>query len=506
MRHHALSIEDVASQAFKFTIAFSVGLGLLLLFFYVLRFLYGSPDLLLPVKVLLEGKADREIGIFASELLHDRLEDVKPLLEWSSDTATISMTTATPPKPVREVDFELIAFGVDVPGLLNWIKRYASYRSRIRTLAVLGDGKLRLSAAYDGPKIGTRADGVDAGPPWRVDDAATLDEAVYYLSAKITRHRNAEKDTRYSRVSDEDFIQFLQALRLQRTSDSTENLDQAALARGQARDILEELINRAKPTRFPDAYSRLANIYEEEGRIEETIGVLERSLQVFPDSQTKSRLSKLRLETVAETPVDIRISPRSRIRPLRPGYSIATSTGTAGSLGAFVEDDNGKIYVFLASLGYSQGSAVIQPGPLDGGNLVRDRVATNSRPIQLEGKASIVDLLSLAELDEGIEFDPKIPGIGKIKGVRSVGELSPGRLRMFGRTSGLMEGTLEAVSVDDLLIHLPDGRVSFSGAIITTKMSQPGDSGALVVDSDRYAVGIPNRCIGKRITCSTQAV
>src|SRR5215218_8678076 len=71
---------------------------------------------------------------------------------------------------------------------------------------------------------------------------------------------------------------------------------------------------------------------------------------------------------------------QQRVRPLRPGLSVAHSTVSAGSLGGFVRTADGLAilsnnHVLAASNAATVGDAVLQPGPADGG-APDDRVAT----------------------------------------------------------------------------------------------------------------------------------
>ena len=78
-----------------------------------------------------------------------------------------------------------------------------------------------------------------------------------------------------------------------------------------------------------------------------------------------------------------------RVRPLRPGVSIAHVDVTAGTLGAFVVVDGrthvlSNYHVLVGSPAASVGDALLQPGPADGGRMPQDRVGALAAFVALE--------------------------------------------------------------------------------------------------------------------------
>ncbi len=147
-----------------------------------------------------------------------------------------------------------------------------------------------------------------------------------------------------------------------------------------------------------------------------------------------------------------------RVRPLRPGLSVAHPTVTAGTLGGFVRTPGGLAilsnnHVLAASDAATLGDAVLQPGPADGGGAA-DRVAT-LRAFQRfqEGRPNLVDA-ALALLDAGVAVEPgDLPG-GPLSGqVAASLDIDPDdTVEKIGRKTGHTRGVVTAVEVDGVAI------------------------------------------------------
>ena len=183
----------------------------------------------------------------------------------------------------------------------------------------------------------------------------------------------------------------------------------------------------------------------------------------------------------------------SRVRPLRPGISVGGVKGTAGTIGCFVMDADGEVYLLsvaaaLGSPDYELGSRVVQPGPTDGGQAPDDVVGYFAKYLPLDDEVSVANLAGLARLEEGIEFETVIPSIGPIRGVR---EPVPGMVvHMLGRTTGLITGQITRIDETFSMAIDKKQTLRFRDGIYCSFISEPGDSGALVVDDEGYAIGI----------------
>jgi len=188
-------------------------------------------------------------------------------------------------------------------------------------------------------------------------------------------------------------------------------------------------------------------------------------------------------------------SNRQRSRPARGGASIGHYKITAGTLGCLVKDKKtGKAlilsnnHVLANSNQAKKGDAIIQPGAADGGKLKKDKIAELERFVKIGfgRKANTVDA-AVARPINGKDVSPEISSIGKPKGtVKSkVGLVVQKTGRTTGQTLGEIQDIHATVKVDY------DGQTAlFRNQIMTSAMSQGGDSGSLVLDKQRRAVGL----------------
>lgn len=233
---------------------------------------------------------------------------------------------------------------------------------------------------------------------------------------------------------------------------------------------------------------------------------------------------------------DIRFLGRTdRLRPAMPGASIGHYKVTAGTFGAVVKDRKSDELLILsnnhvlanATDGHDHKSKlddpVYQPGSYDGGtdddmigHLMRyvpfsrfnkdvdcklasmgikaaNAVIQVVRPnynlrLETRGSTNLVDCALARPLKPEL-ISPEIIEIGKVNGT---GEIAPGaRIKKSGRTSGVTSGTVKAIKVS-LNVNMGHGNdvVRFNNQVMAELKSQPGDSGALILDQDNRAVGL----------------
>ncbi|QCB95487.1 hypothetical protein E5225_16315 [Cellulomonas shaoxiangyii] len=217
------------------------------------------------------------------------------------------------------------------------------------------------------------------------------------------------------------------------------------------------------------------------------------------------RTGRIRALVVDDQPVRPRppvitaqaLGETGRVRPLRPGVSIAHVDVTAGTLGAFVLV-GGRLhalsnYHVLAGTPSAQvGDLVVQPGPADGGT-ARDRVGTLAATVPLAaGRTAYVDA-AVALLDEE-DVDATYP-VGRVTTTaRAVGGERVGKV---GRTTAVTAGRVTAIELDDVLVGYGDplGDLAFDDQIEVEgtgpgPFSRGGDSGSLVYRADGVALGL----------------
>ncbi len=216
----------------------------------------------------------------------------------------------------------------------------------------------------------------------------------------------------------------------------------------------------------------------------------------------------LELEGLAEpVPTDVReigeLRPEaltSRVRPVLGGYSIGhlLNTGTAGCL--VVERGGGERLLLsnshiLAASGTAQaGDPIYQPGPDDHGT-APDVVATLRRWQPFEFGAAYPNRIDAALADpvDDALFSPDVFNIGRPKGARppAIGM----RVQKSGRVTGHTRGEIRDVNFRFPLRYphlagLGFGDVRFRDQVLCTRYAVQGDSGALVLDDDGFAVGL----------------
>jgi hypothetical protein len=192
--------------------------------------------------------------------------------------------------------------------------------------------------------------------------------------------------------------------------------------------------------------------------------------------------------------------------PVLIGSSVSHVDVTAGTVGAFASK-GGKRYLLsnnhvLADEDRADpGDVIVQPARQDGGMRSRNRIAQFSEAVPLSPtQLNFIDA-ALAELDDGVEIDPRllreIDG-GADRALNGVGprELAKGTtVFKIGRTTGATEGKVVAFDIRNVVVGYETGNRRFGGLIEIESadnraFSDGGDSGALVVDEQMQAVGL----------------
>lgn len=251
-------------------------------------------------------------------------------------------------------------------------------------------------------------------------------------------------------------------------------------------------------------------------------------------------IGEVRLLEKAEEPEPDQISMDAgrlaRHRPAPGGVSIGHYKITAGTLGAVVRDRETGARLVLsnnhvlanASSGRdgraAPGDPVLQPGAYDGGKITRDvigrllrfvplqrtfqqsqcaaalfwerlansllTVAAPRYRITLQRAADTGNLVdaALAKPERESDLLDQILGLGSVTGTASarLGQA----IAFSGRTSGVVRGKIIARDVGLNITMGPGEVVYFEDQLITTAVSQPGDSGSLLVDEQNRAVGL----------------
>lgn len=248
-------------------------------------------------------------------------------------------------------------------------------------------------------------------------------------------------------------------------------------------------------------------------------------------------------EEVAKVPTDVvesgeifaHQSRTGKFRPAPGGVSIGHRQITAGTLGAVVRDRNSgdrlilsNNHVLTNSNSASPGDIILQPGSADGGTVANDAIGSLLRyqPIQFDAEpgppgdcsranafagfgnrlaralnsehrvysyrtqqaVNLVDA-AVARPFNDIDIVERVLDIGEISGPKEAVVGMP--VRKSGRTSGLTNGSIMALNTMVTVNYGGNRNAVFDQQIVSGPMSQPGDSGSLLVDGDSHrAVGL----------------
>lgn len=188
-----------------------------------------------------------------------------------------------------------------------------------------------------------------------------------------------------------------------------------------------------------------------------------------------------------------------RHRPLLIGSSVGQVSVTAGPIGLFPKLRKTGLRVLLSNnhvLANENrarlGDPILQPGPMDGGADAADIVGflADFVPLKTSG-ANLMDAAIASLIDADIPDPSTLTGAptAVLKGVRDAPLDVGDQVFKIGRTTGLTEGRVSAIEVDDAVVDYEIGSLRFDrqfeieGAE-NTAFSDGGDSGSLVFDAE----------------------
>lgn len=209
----------------------------------------------------------------------------------------------------------------------------------------------------------------------------------------------------------------------------------------------------------------------------------------------------------------------TRVRPARGGYSVGHFQITAGTIATCVYKilpggNPGNPYnhgigmppkyyilsnnhVLANSNAAAIGDPILQPGPYDGGTNPADKIATLSEfiPITFYPDTPLTSHNNLvdAAIAEGQfhDLDREIHWIGYVRGWRPKGDVTVGTLvQKTGRTTNYTVGRITTINATVDVGYGGGKTARFKDQILTTAMSDGGDSGSLVTTLDDLAVGL----------------
>lgn len=209
------------------------------------------------------------------------------------------------------------------------------------------------------------------------------------------------------------------------------------------------------------------------------------------EDKIESEIEGIKTDVVGRSGKFRKLGFRNRQRPAFGGVSCGHPKITAGTLGGVFLDKHGHRVILSNNHVLSNedkakiGDYIYQPGPYDGGSY-KDRIATlhQFKPIK-KGVANKED--SAIAIING-KISDKIKKIGKPVGFNLKPRINQ-KVMKSGRTTGYTKGKIIGTNAT-IFVSYDMGTIKFKNQIITSYMSEGGDSGSLLIDGNKRVVGL----------------
>lgn len=198
---------------------------------------------------------------------------------------------------------------------------------------------------------------------------------------------------------------------------------------------------------------------------------------------------------------------RDRVRPAKPGFSCGHGTITAGTIGGFFLDASGEPvflsnnHVLATENGAAVGDPIFQPGKSDNTNanfsgwnepiINCPCIGTLKKYMMLERNGNQHDS-AIASVHPSL-FNQNLVDLNYPVVNRPLAGWADPAVNMAvqkcGRTTGYTTGKILALEAT-FTIGYDFGDATFTRCIVTTAMSDGGDSGSLITNMDMKAVGL----------------
>lgn len=217
------------------------------------------------------------------------------------------------------------------------------------------------------------------------------------------------------------------------------------------------------------------------------------------------------LTDVVEIGEPVAYSYTARERPAIGGDSIGHFKVTAGTLGCLMRDKTDGSTVILSNNHVlankdgvhhpraAAGDCIVQPGPIDGGVCASDQIATLKRWVKLAEVGSGTNLVDAAIAQPIAAGDVKntIHEIGCVSQWREVTHsdvvlnlADPDNVQKSGRTTEYTTGKITDVDATVTINYSGVFSATHEDVIVTDDMATNGDSGSLLVDMNKKALGL----------------
>ena len=290
---------------------------------------------------------------------------------------------------------------------------------------------------------------------------------------------------------------------------------------------VQGLVHPKKEGRLAVGYSKIKrNNYQLELRVQRGKGVAyNRALEIKDMARGEANIEIVPVVEVpprAEVPEKGRIRLTGRTRPLEIGISIGHLEGGTGTLGAFVELNDGRPailsnnHVMARFNNADTGDFIYQPGQQDiSRQLAGNRIARLHNFVELSRELRNHVDSAIAVIKDDISFRGNIipSGVrhsrpGELLKLGDPLELAANTVvSKIGRTTGFRQGIVKAIALDNVPVRTPIGNLMFDDTIEIEWLpdkepfTKPGDSGSIVFVGD-YT--LQNRFLNKIFQFSNQ--
>ncbi|KEI01882.1 S1 family peptidase [Clostridium botulinum] len=198
------------------------------------------------------------------------------------------------------------------------------------------------------------------------------------------------------------------------------------------------------------------------------------------------------LTDVVEMSIPRTCSLTKRIRPVLGGYSIGVDGLKAGTTGCLVADNKHDYiltcnHVVAGNTIEKVNKVVVQPAPKFGGKVPKDAVGLVRKfvPVNVRGEFNYVDA-AIVQTDRS-KSSIAIAYVGPIKGTNftKIGQ----KVKKVGATTELTTGIVKT-KFTVIIIDFLGRQVTFKNQTTTTKMSDDGDSGSILLNDKNEALGM----------------
>ena len=187
---------------------------------------------------------------------------------------------------------------------------------------------------------------------------------------------------------------------------------------------------------------------------------------------------------------------KTKVRPVKPGYSVGHGKITAGTIGGVFRDRNGDPVILsnnhvLANENNSRiGDQIYQPGPTDSRG-ARSSIATLKKFVRLKKSGNIQDS-AIAKINADLVRNGLISDIYPTINSRLTGFANAKvgtQVQKCGRTTGYTTGRVMGLNAS-FSIEYDFGVARFNKCVVLSAMSKGGDSGSIIQNMNEQAVAL----------------